>query len=195
MAAAAARQAIERDRSDPVALAIYGHIQAYLLKDYGIATDYLDRAMAVGPSCAVAWGYSSLTRGYLGDYPRGRRARRKGRSAFSRRPGRLLVRAFSVAGLLSRRTLRGRCGVGTHVRCPHRRQRRQPALPDHEPRRYRAIGRSTPGRRPSAAARPRVPLVGLPRTDAAARRGSRCFRREIGIGGLVRVNSRIRLCK
>ncbi len=69
MAAAAARQAIERDRSDPVALAIYGHIQAYLLKDYGIATDYLDRAMAVGPSCAVAWGYSSLTRGYLGDYP------------------------------------------------------------------------------------------------------------------------------
>lgn len=68
MAAAAARQAIERDRNDPVALAIYGHIQSYLLKDYQIATDYLDRAMAVGPSCAVAWGYSSLTRGYLGDY-------------------------------------------------------------------------------------------------------------------------------
>lgn len=67
-AAAAARQAIERDRNDPVALAIYGHIQSYLLKDYRIASDYLDRAMAVGPSCAVAWGYSSLTRGYLGDY-------------------------------------------------------------------------------------------------------------------------------
>jgi adenylate cyclase len=25
--------------------------------------------MTVGPSCALAWGYSSLTCGYLGDYP------------------------------------------------------------------------------------------------------------------------------
>jgi adenylate cyclase len=25
--------------------------------------------MAVGPSCALAWGYSSLTSGYQGDYP------------------------------------------------------------------------------------------------------------------------------
>jgi adenylate cyclase len=67
-AASNARLAIERDRSDAVALAIYGHIQSYLLKDYSVATDYLDRAMAVGPSCALAWGYSSLTFGYLGDY-------------------------------------------------------------------------------------------------------------------------------
>jgi adenylate cyclase len=68
-AASNARLAIERDRNDAVALAIYGHIQSYLLKDYSIATDYLDRAMAVGPSCALAWGYRSLTCGYLGDYP------------------------------------------------------------------------------------------------------------------------------
>jgi TolB-like protein/Tfp pilus assembly protein PilF len=67
-AASAARLAIERDRNDAVALAIYGHIQSYLLKDYGTAKDYLDRAMTVGPSCALAWGYSSLTCGYLGDY-------------------------------------------------------------------------------------------------------------------------------
>jgi len=67
-AASAARMAIERDRNDAVALAIYGHIQSYLIKDYGIARDYLNRAMAVGPSCAVAWGYSSLTCGYLGDF-------------------------------------------------------------------------------------------------------------------------------
>jgi adenylate cyclase len=68
MAASAAQLAIRRDRNDAVALAIYGHIQSYLLRDYSIATDYLDRAMAVGPSCALAWGYSSLTCGYLGDY-------------------------------------------------------------------------------------------------------------------------------
>jgi adenylate cyclase len=68
-AASNARQAIEQDRNDAVALAIYGHIQSYLLKDYSVAKDYLDRAMSVGPSCALAWGYSSLTCGYLGDYP------------------------------------------------------------------------------------------------------------------------------
>jgi adenylate cyclase len=77
-AGAAARMAIERDRNDPVALAIYGHTQSYLGKDYAIGKDYIERAMAVGPSCAVAWGYSSLTCGYLGDYtnavPRAERA-------------------------------------------------------------------------------------------------------------------------
>jgi adenylate cyclase len=67
-AASAAQHAIERDRNNAVALAIYGHVQSYLLKDYTTATDYLDRAIAVGPSCAWAWGYSSLTCGYLGNY-------------------------------------------------------------------------------------------------------------------------------
>jgi TolB-like protein/class 3 adenylate cyclase/tetratricopeptide (TPR) repeat protein len=67
-AANAARSAIERDRNDAVALAIYGHVQSYLMKDYLAGTDYLNRALAVGPSCAWAWGYSSLTSGYLGDY-------------------------------------------------------------------------------------------------------------------------------
>ncbi len=67
-AANAARSAIERDRNDAVALAIYGHVQSYLLKDYITATDYFNRALTVGPSCAWAWGYSSLTCGYLGDY-------------------------------------------------------------------------------------------------------------------------------
>ena len=38
------------------------------MKDYVTATDYLNRALTVGPSCAWAWGYSSLTCGYLGDY-------------------------------------------------------------------------------------------------------------------------------
>lgn len=67
-AAHAARLAIERDRNDALGLAIYGHVQSYLLKDYTTAADYFNRALAVGPSCAWAWGYSSLTCGYLGDY-------------------------------------------------------------------------------------------------------------------------------
>jgi adenylate cyclase len=40
-----------------------------LLKDYIVAQDYLERALAAGPSCALAWAYSGLTCGYLGDIP------------------------------------------------------------------------------------------------------------------------------
>jgi TolB-like protein len=39
-AANAARLAIERDRNDAIGLAIYGHVQSYLLKDYTTAGDY-----------------------------------------------------------------------------------------------------------------------------------------------------------
>jgi adenylate cyclase len=63
-----ARAAIDRDRNDAVALAVYGHVQGYLLKHYEVATQYLDQAMEVGPSCPLAWGYSSLTCGYLREY-------------------------------------------------------------------------------------------------------------------------------
>jgi len=66
-AARAAGMAIERDRNDALALAIYGHAQSYLLKNYEAAQNYLERALAAGPSCAWAWAYSSLTHGYLGD--------------------------------------------------------------------------------------------------------------------------------
>jgi adenylate cyclase len=66
-AAEAAGMAIERDRNDALALAIYGHLQSYLLKNYEAAQNYLERALAAGPSCAWAWAYSSLTHGYLGD--------------------------------------------------------------------------------------------------------------------------------
>ena len=67
LAANAAQMAIERDPNDALGLAIYGHLQSYLLKDYNVAQHYLERAIGVGPSCAWAWTYSGLTRGYLGD--------------------------------------------------------------------------------------------------------------------------------
>jgi adenylate cyclase len=67
IAANAARMAIQRDRNDALGLAIYGHLQSYLLKDYDVAQDYLERALAAGPSCAWAWTYSGLTCGYRGD--------------------------------------------------------------------------------------------------------------------------------
>ena len=97
--------AIERDRNDALALAIYGHLQSYLLKDYGVAQDYLERALAAGPSCAWAWAYSSLTCGYLGDSRLPSRAPNELRG-YRRLAPMLLAGALSVAGLLSGRPLR-----------------------------------------------------------------------------------------
>jgi tetratricopeptide (TPR) repeat protein len=68
IAANHAKSSLERDPNDPVALAIYGHVQSYLFRNYSVAADYLDRAMTAGPNCALAWGFSSLNRGYLGEH-------------------------------------------------------------------------------------------------------------------------------
>jgi adenylate cyclase len=69
-AAAAVRyasEALERDAEDAVSLAISGHVHSFLLKDYARARALLDRAIAAGPSLAMAWTMSSATRGYTGD--------------------------------------------------------------------------------------------------------------------------------
>ena len=67
-AAEYAQSSLDLDPNDPVSLAIAGHVHSYLLRDYAAATRLLDRAVAAGPSCALAWGYSSLTSGYTGRY-------------------------------------------------------------------------------------------------------------------------------
>ncbi|MDP8921553.1 MAG: adenylate/guanylate cyclase domain-containing protein [Chloroflexota bacterium] len=64
-----ASAALERDGGDALALAICGHVQSYLLKDYSKAISLLDRAIAAGPSSAMAWTMSSATHGYICDGP------------------------------------------------------------------------------------------------------------------------------
>jgi len=59
--------ALELDPRDGLALAINGHVQSFLLRDYESANAILDRAVAIAPNCALAWTMSSITRGYLGD--------------------------------------------------------------------------------------------------------------------------------
>ena len=66
-AATAARMAAERDPNDALALAFHGHGHSFLLKEYEVARQLLDRALAAGPSCAWAW--SGLTHAYLGNHP------------------------------------------------------------------------------------------------------------------------------
>ncbi len=61
--------AIERDGNDALALAIHGHVCSFALKEYEMAAQIFDRALAVGPNCAMAWTFSSATCGYLGEGP------------------------------------------------------------------------------------------------------------------------------
>lgn len=68
-AARAASTAIELDENDALALAIYGHVHSYLKKDFQTAVELQERAIEVGPSCAMAWTLSSVTRGLLGQGP------------------------------------------------------------------------------------------------------------------------------
>jgi adenylate cyclase len=64
-----AEAAIARDETDALALAIFGHVHSYLLKDFETATELQERALECGPSCAMAWTLSSVTQGYLGVGP------------------------------------------------------------------------------------------------------------------------------
>ena len=61
--------AIGLNENDPRALAVYGHVQSFLLHDYERAMLFLDRAIEAGPSAAMAWTMSGATCGYIGNGP------------------------------------------------------------------------------------------------------------------------------
>ncbi len=58
--------ALALDGSDFLALAIRGHGLAWS-RNYRASLDVLDRAIELGPNCALAWTARGLTCGYLGD--------------------------------------------------------------------------------------------------------------------------------
>ena len=68
-AARLAETAIGLNENDPWALAIYGHVQSFLLHDYERAMLFLDRAIEAGPSSSIAWTMSGATCGYIGKGP------------------------------------------------------------------------------------------------------------------------------
>ncbi len=61
-----ATRAVGIDRQNPLALAAYGHVKAYLERDFTTALVYFDRARQIGPSHAIVWMLSSATLVYLG---------------------------------------------------------------------------------------------------------------------------------
>jgi class 3 adenylate cyclase/Tfp pilus assembly protein PilF len=65
-----ATRALDYEPSDPLALAIFGHINSFLFAAYDRAIDAFDRAIGGTPNSAIAWCLSASTYCYLGDGPR-----------------------------------------------------------------------------------------------------------------------------
>jgi adenylate cyclase len=61
-----AGRAIELDPQNALALATYGHLQAFLFHDYDSALVYFDRALSACPNHSLAWFLSSPTLSYIG---------------------------------------------------------------------------------------------------------------------------------
>ena len=59
--------ALDLDTDDSQVLALCGHAYSFFTRDYRRAIDLFDKAIAAGPSSAMAWSMSSATRGYIGD--------------------------------------------------------------------------------------------------------------------------------
>ena len=62
-----ASRALEHDSSDPLALAIFGHVSSFLFSDFDRAIESFERAVVASPNSAIAWGLSSPTYSYIGD--------------------------------------------------------------------------------------------------------------------------------
>ncbi|WP_144185725.1 adenylate/guanylate cyclase domain-containing protein [Elioraea rosea] len=65
----AAVSAIQRNGNDALALAVSGYAIGYTLRDFETAGGLLERAIAVGPNCAPAWGFSGVNHGWMEDGP------------------------------------------------------------------------------------------------------------------------------
>jgi TolB-like protein/tetratricopeptide (TPR) repeat protein len=68
-AARYASLALDRNATDPVGLAIFGHVRSFLFGNYAAAIDAFDRAIAACPNSEIAWSLSSPTYSYIGDGP------------------------------------------------------------------------------------------------------------------------------
>jgi len=62
-----AHAAIAAGSDDAMALAMGGFVIGVMARDYATALDALDRALALSPSSALAFGFSSIVRAWMGD--------------------------------------------------------------------------------------------------------------------------------
>jgi TolB-like protein/DNA-binding SARP family transcriptional activator len=70
LAEAFADRAIDADPTEAMGFAARGHAAAYLHKDFGLALEYLDRALKLNANCARAWLWKASVHGWTCDGPR-----------------------------------------------------------------------------------------------------------------------------
>jgi tetratricopeptide (TPR) repeat protein len=68
LAGQAASRAIQLDPYDARAVAVAGHVKAYILHDVPSALELLGRAMQLNPNLPIAWAMSSWSRIYNGEH-------------------------------------------------------------------------------------------------------------------------------
>lgn len=89
--------AVQCDSTDSLSLALYGHLTAYLHKDFPLAFDRLEQALAINPSSAPAWLWTAAAHAWMGE---GRPAIEKIERAMSLSPYDPLTYAYSgIAGM------------------------------------------------------------------------------------------------
>lgn len=63
------QQALDANFMEPMALAVQGHIAAYLHKDFELAFQRFERALSINPSAAPAWLWSAAAHAWQGNGP------------------------------------------------------------------------------------------------------------------------------
>lgn len=63
------QQALDANFMEPMALAVHGHVAAYLHKDFELAFRRFERALSINPSAAPAWLWSAAAHAWQGNGP------------------------------------------------------------------------------------------------------------------------------
>ena len=167
-----AETAVGLDENDPRALAFYGHVQAFLVRDFDRAMLFLDRAIEAGPSTAMAWTMNGATCGYIGNGTAG------GRAGGARRPSRatgplsFLARGTAGSGALRQRQFRRGGGLGAQGGGTQWSGGVQPAYPGRESDGARQDRRGRWRGRPSASRAADVPTGPLREALSVPGRGA-----------------------
>jgi DNA-binding SARP family transcriptional activator len=93
-------RALELDPSNPMALAVAGHIASFVDHDYEQALALLDRSLSIDPSSAYAWDLSALTLCYTGRAEEGLQLLQASRSVWERHPNPYYFRTTGCIGLM-----------------------------------------------------------------------------------------------
>ena len=64
-----ATRAVECDATEPMALAVHGHIASYLHKNFDLAFEHFEAALRINPNAAPAWLWRAAAHSWRGDGP------------------------------------------------------------------------------------------------------------------------------